>query len=55
VRLYRSKDPHCRMQNYLETYKNMIGYTAGGKKYGQLRTRQQSELESINQVSDVTR
>jgi len=24
--------------------------TAGGKKYGQLKTKQESELESINQV-----
>lgn len=29
-------------------------YTAGGKKYGQLKAQQQNELDSINQVSDVT-
>jgi len=28
----------------------MTGYDAGGKKFGLMKTRQQSELESINQV-----
>jgi len=28
----------------------MTDYTAGGKKYGQLKATQQNELESINQV-----
>jgi len=31
----------------------MTVYTTGGKKYGQLKTKQQNELDSINQVSVI--
>jgi len=34
---------------------DIIGFTVGGKKYGQLKAKQENELEFINQVINCTR